>query len=199
MFFDHFVAVAGTPQGFILPVLGILAVTSEWSQRTGLTTFTLEPSRGRLLAAKTTAVILIGLVAVALIFAAAALCNAIGMARGGDGSWDYDGAQGYFDIVVVQMLGLLGGLAFGTVLLNSAAAITLNFVLPLVSGILFAIIPGITDAGPWIDAGTAQQPLFNRDVSAHEWAQIVVTSLWWVWVPLAVGVWRVLRTEIKSA
>jgi hypothetical protein len=140
-----------------------------------------------------------GLIAVVLIFVAAALCNVIGMARGGDGSWDYGGFQGYADVLVGQMLGLLGGLAFGTVLLISAAAITLNFVLPLVSSILFNIIPGLTDAGPWIDAGTAQQPLFQHEVSAHEWAQIVVTSLWWVWIPLAVGVWRVLRSEIKSA
>ena len=36
----------------ILPLIAILAVTSEWSQRTGLTTFTLVPHRGRIIAAK---------------------------------------------------------------------------------------------------------------------------------------------------
>ena len=32
-----------TPQGFLLPVLGILLITSEWGQRTALVTFTLVP------------------------------------------------------------------------------------------------------------------------------------------------------------
>src|SRR5690242_21257898 len=33
------------PSAILLPVLGILLVTSEWSQRTGLITFTLVPVR----------------------------------------------------------------------------------------------------------------------------------------------------------
>ena len=36
----------------ILPVIAVLSVTSEWSQRTGLTTFTFVPGRGRVIAAK---------------------------------------------------------------------------------------------------------------------------------------------------
>ena len=35
------------PMGLLLPVLGVLAVTGEWSQRTNVVTFTLEPRRGR--------------------------------------------------------------------------------------------------------------------------------------------------------
>jgi hypothetical protein len=39
----------------LLPIALMLTMTSEWSQRTALTTFTLEPRRGRVLAAKLTA------------------------------------------------------------------------------------------------------------------------------------------------
>ena len=49
--FETFLLVTMTPQGFLLPVMAILAVTAEWSQRTGLVTFTLEPSRMRVAAA----------------------------------------------------------------------------------------------------------------------------------------------------
>ena len=35
------------PLAMLLPVLGIMAATAEWTQRTGLVTFTLEPRRGR--------------------------------------------------------------------------------------------------------------------------------------------------------
>ena len=47
--YDNFAAAVGIPMTVILPIIGILAVTSEWSQRSGLTTFTLVPHRGRVL------------------------------------------------------------------------------------------------------------------------------------------------------
>ena len=50
--FEHFVNVSVLPLSWLLPVLGIMAVTSEWTQRTGLVTHTLEPRRSRVLAAK---------------------------------------------------------------------------------------------------------------------------------------------------
>src|SRR5689334_17041559 len=37
--------IAVRPAAFLLPVAGILLVTSEWSQRTGMITFTLVPRR----------------------------------------------------------------------------------------------------------------------------------------------------------
>ena len=40
------------PAAILLPVLGILLVTSEWSQRTGMITFALVPVRSRVLGAK---------------------------------------------------------------------------------------------------------------------------------------------------
>jgi len=45
-------------------MIAILAVTSEWSQRSGLTTFTLVPSRGRVIGAKAIATIIVGIVSV---------------------------------------------------------------------------------------------------------------------------------------
>jgi hypothetical protein len=43
----------------LLPVLGILLVTSEWSQHTALTTFTLVPRRSRIIGAKVAAGVLL--------------------------------------------------------------------------------------------------------------------------------------------
>src|SRR3954471_17553826 len=44
--FINFMGATATPQGFLLPVLGILLVTQEWTQRTALVSFTLVPARG---------------------------------------------------------------------------------------------------------------------------------------------------------
>ena len=62
--------------GILLPVIGILAVTSEWSQRTALTTFTLVPRRARVIAAKLIAGVVLALIAVLVCLAAAAVAAA---------------------------------------------------------------------------------------------------------------------------
>src|SRR3712207_8360666 len=49
----------GVPMTVILPIIAVLSVTSEWSQRSGLATFTLVPHRGRVLLAKAMAVVLV--------------------------------------------------------------------------------------------------------------------------------------------
>ena len=47
-----FTAAISVPLTLALPIIAILSVTSEWSQRTGLTTFALVPHRGRIVLAK---------------------------------------------------------------------------------------------------------------------------------------------------
>ena len=69
--FFHFMAAANGPQGLLLPVLGILLVTSEWSQRTAMVSFTLTPARTRVLVAKVVAGLLAGAGALVLTVAVA--------------------------------------------------------------------------------------------------------------------------------
>ncbi len=61
---------------------GILLVTSEWSQRTGLTTFALVPRRGRVVAAKLLASVVLSLVALVLCIAVAVIGDRDRVARG---------------------------------------------------------------------------------------------------------------------
>ncbi len=56
----------------LLPVVGVLAMASEWTQRTALTTFTLTPRRLRVLAAKFAAAVVLGLLATVVVDAMAA-------------------------------------------------------------------------------------------------------------------------------
>jgi ABC-2 type transport system permease protein len=50
--YGQFTLAIGIPMSVILPVIAVLSVTAEWSQRSGLTTFTLVPHRGRVMLAK---------------------------------------------------------------------------------------------------------------------------------------------------
>jgi ABC-2 type transport system permease protein len=198
--YENFAGVTATPQSFILPVLGILAVTSEWSQRTGLVTFTLEPSRPRILTAKFLAVVLLGLAAVAVALAAAALFNVLGSALAdGAGDWNL-GIAGTRDFALLQLMAIVQGLAFGMLFMNSAAAIVLYFVVPMAWSVLFDLVSALNDAAPWVDLGTAQQPLFDdHSLTATQWTQILVTFSIWILAPLAIGLVRLLRAELKSA
>ena len=76
------VSLVSAPVTVLLPVVAILAFTQEWSQRTSLTTFTLEPRRGRVIGAKLLAIALVtiagALLCLALSAASALLASAIG-------------------------------------------------------------------------------------------------------------------------
>ena len=76
------------PMAILLPVVGILAVTSEWSQRTALVTFTLEARRLRVVWAKVLATLLVGVAAVALSLALGTAAHAAAITfRGIEGDW----------------------------------------------------------------------------------------------------------------
>ncbi|SEG86277.1 hypothetical protein SAMN05216223_11752 [Actinacidiphila yanglinensis] len=196
--YEKFVDFTQAPQKYLLPVLGILTVTSEWSQRTGLVTFTLAPNRGRVLCAKAAAALLAGLLVIVLAFVAAAAGNALGgPLRGGDGSWSF-GAGGFRDIVLVLLIGLAQGLAFGMLLLVSAAAIVTYFVLPNVSSVVFNTAPGLKADEKWFDLNTSTSSLYSHDTTPHGWLQMLSATLIWVVLPAVPGVLRVLRSEVKS-
>jgi hypothetical protein len=193
--FTNFMGVTATPQGFLLPVLGILLVTSEWSQRTALVSFTLMPVRGRVLAAKVVAALIAGAAAIVLAMAVAALATVAG---GAPDAWAGIGLDDVGKFGLLQLSGVLQGLAFGLLFLSSAAAIVTYFVLPTAFTIIASLWTALGDVQPWIDLGTSQQPLFQAGhVSGQEWAQLTTSTVLWVVLPFVVGLVRVLRAEVK--
>ncbi|MGI8693177.1 MAG: ABC transporter permease [Geodermatophilaceae bacterium] len=200
--FSSFGAAVGVPIGIILPVVAILAVTSEWSQRTGLVTFTLEPRRERILLAKGVCVILVGIVSIVVAFAIGALGNVIGAAvRGVDQTWDY-GLVALLLVSLGNVLALLLGFAFGLLFRSSPGAIVAyfvwSFVVSSLSQLLAANQSWYADLQGWVDYNFSQSQLFNGDaLSGEQWAQLATSGLIWFVLPLAIGIWAVLRAEIK--
>ncbi|MFL6116337.1 MAG: ABC transporter permease [Catenulispora sp.] len=194
--YNKFVDFAQTPMKLLLPALGALTMTSEWSQRTGLVTFTLEPRRNRVLRAKFAAALLLTLGLIAILFVVAAIGNILGqLIRNGDGSWSF-GAAGFGEITLVLLIGLVQGLAFGMALLVTPAAVLLYYVLPSVWSALFSSA-SMKKTAPWFDLNQAGGALYNQQITATGWVQLLVAVAIWVGVPLAIGVVRVRRTEIK--
>ena len=184
---------AAIPQTALLPVLGILLVTSEWTQRTALVSFTLEPVRMRVVTAKFAAALAFGLAAVVVTLAMGAGVTAM---AGNAVAWDGVDAETIGRIVLVQESMILQGLAFGLVILNSAGAIASYFVLPTAVGLVTMLWKALEDVAPWInfDSGIV---LRGGALTGEQWAQFGTTSLLWIVFPLLVGLVRVLNKEVK--
>lgn len=195
--FGDYLQATTVPIAIILPVVGILAVTSEWSQRTGLVTFGLEPRRIRVAWAKLVSALAIGVGAFALSvgLAAAAHQGAITL-RGIDGNWEMNalailGAAGYV------LLGVAQGVAFGALFRNTPAAIVVYFILPTAWSILGSLVSWLATAATWLDLNVTMEPLFTGSLTGEQWAQLGTSVSVWVVLPLAVGIWRLSRAEVK--
>ena len=200
--YGSFGTAIGVPFAILLPVVAILSVTGEWSQRTGLITFTLVPHRGQIILAKAISALIVGVASMLFSFAIGAVGNVLGAAINGiDAVWDV-GLVEMLAIILANMLGLLIGFMLGVLIRNSAGAIVAYFVYSFVIPGIFAFLAATQDwfekLQPWVDFNYAQTPLFEKGgPSAEQWAQIGVSSLPWLIIPLAVGVWAVLRSEVK--
>jgi ABC-2 type transport system permease protein len=182
---------AVTPASILLPIVGILLVSSEWSQRTNLITFTLVPRRLRVMNAKLVAGVLVAIVVLILALAVSALVTAIV-----GGAWNL-GVAVFGQVAVLVTTAMLGGIAFGAAFLSSAPAIVCSFALPLGWSALGSI-PALNSAAHWLDATRTTGHMTERAMSAHEWAQFGTSQLLWLALPLAIGLIRIARGEIRA-
>jgi ABC-type transport system involved in multi-copper enzyme maturation permease subunit len=194
--FDNFIGFASTPQGFLLPVLGILLVTTEWSQRTAMVTFALDPSRTRVIGSKVVAALIWG---AGSFIAAVVIAGLFTVLGGADDKFEDVGLAVFALFFVLQLMTILQGLAYGLIFLNTPAAIVVFFVLPIASSIIFNVVSGLNDIAPWLDLGTAQEPLFDGEfnLSGEEYAQLLTTAGIWIVAPFIAGWFRVMRAELK--
>lgn len=196
-------SVAGGALGYFLPILIIMLVTSEQSQRNGLVTFTLEPQRSRIVMAKLLAGLSLAAVVMVLATLLAVLFTGVGAAAGGSPDWSVTGSQVFNGFLLPNVIGVFVGFAIAMLLMNTPAGIVAYFayslILPIAVGILSALSSGFEKVAPWIEFNTAQTPLFTGDFqpSGEEWAQIATTGFLWLVVPLVLGTLRLLRIEFK--
>lgn len=197
-----FSSAVGFPMSVILPMIAILGVTSEWSQRSGLTTFTLLPSRGRVIVAKAFATFVVGAASMAVAGAIGALGNLVGAAvNGTDSIWDLTLAHAG-QILLGNLAGMALGFTLGVLIRNSAAAIVgyfvVSLVLPGILVLLAQVRSWFEDLQPWIDLNYGREALFaNSTDTIREWAMLGSNTVIWIVLPLAIGLHFLRRSEVK--
>lgn len=183
------------PAAVLLPVVGILLVTSEWSQRTGMITFALVPVRSRVLGAKLIASLVLALTTL-VVSSGIVAAGVLAASPGVDGTWS-DAATLIGQSAVYLGGGIVVGVAFGAIVLASAPAIVALFALPT-AWLAVTSLPFFGDVGSWLDTGRALGPLSKEVLSATQWAQAGTSLALWMLLPLLIGIWRITRREIAA-
>jgi hypothetical protein len=181
------------PAAILLPITGVLIITSEWSQRTGMITFALVPARARVFYAKLAASLVLTiamLVASVGIVAAGVLVSSPGT----DGTWS-DAAPLLGQSTIYLTAGTLTGLAFGAVFLASAPAFVALFVIPIAWSAA-VLLPFLTNAAPWSDTRIALDPMTQHVLNTAQWAHAATAEALWMAIPLLIGAWRITRAEV---
>jgi ABC-2 type transport system permease protein len=183
------------PAGTLLPVIGILLVSSEWSQRTALISFALVPDRSRLISAKVLAGVVLALIAVVVGLVVAALGTALG-GSGVEHVWSLPlGLLGQDVVFVVTAMVI--GIGFGAALQSSAPAIVLYFALPIALGALGSI-HAIESVMEWLNISQSTESFTTEVFGGHAWAQVLVSLVLWMALPLAFGLWRITRRDLAG-
>jgi ABC-2 type transport system permease protein len=189
--YASYLRVAAFGLTILLPVVAILMLTGEWSQRSVITTFTQEPRRIRVLNAKLAVSVLLsgGAAVLGGVVTAAGLGLAAASGRTLQANLTVGAITGCLLFVV---LNVLAGVALAALLQNSAAAIAACFALPAAFALLGMASTLVSD---WIDTSKPWKWVLENNWAGHV-PQISFSIVFWVAVPLAAGVVRTIRRDV---
>ena len=199
--YSTFTTTIAFPMSVILPVIAALAVTAEWTQRSGLTTFTIVPHRGRIMLGKGIGLALVAVPATAVAFGVGAGGNVVASwISGNDMVWDHD-LVAVPSMLLSLTLTLATGLVCGTVIRDSAGAIVaffvVSFVIPPLLGLLAMTQDWFHDVRPWVDLDHQLSALLRGSFDSEQWSQLAATTGIWLVLPAVAGLWTLVRSEVK--
>ena len=188
----------------LVPILGILLVTTEWSQRTAMVSFALEPRRIRVVLAKLVAGVLLALATVVLMFVVAAACTAVcDLLQPELTTWEVEAEFVLVFAPLALVVTMVFGFALAALLLNTPGAIVVFLIvwtasLPIFAAIA-ALVPPFADVIPWINLQLNVLLLAEEGFpdDGEALAQMFTSALLWIALPLALGIWRITRAEVK--
>lgn len=192
--FSSYNSASGPSVAVILPLVGLLAMTSEWSQRTALTTFTMSPKRLRVFSAKLVAALALAGVVVAATLVLTFLATLLGGAISGDGA-SFANVAGELRIsIFATLLQVVRGAATGALLPLTGVAVGVYFIAPMAWA---AIAPNLLQGmSEWFDIFATYDRIASTHPAQHL-PQTITSILVWVAIPAAFGLHRSIHREVK--
>ena len=189
------------PLELVLPLVAVLTVAGEWSQRSALTTFALVPRRGRVVAAKATALLIATLAATVTVVALSAVGTVVAaQVRGITAVWDLP-LELLLRLALANVLAVAFGFLVGVAIRSTAPAMVayLGFmlVLPIVSSMIAGMWTWWAENGPWVDLSWSAAFVTAPQMTGEQWAQVGTSTLIWIVVPLLLALRRLGRVEIR--
>lgn len=192
--FENYTMAVTPSVSYLLPLLGLLAMTSEWTQRTALTTFTLTPRRLRVVGARFLAALGLSSVVLAVTTALTAGATSVAGTISDEGA-SFAGAGGTVrTTVIAALLQVVMGAAWGALIPQTAVAMGVFIGLPLAWA---TVAPELApDMAAWLDVADAYERL-GSSRPGTDLPQTLAAVGAWVVLPAVVGVVRSLRREVK--
>lgn len=180
--------------GVVIPLIGLFSMTAEWTQRTALSTFLLSPRRGRVLAAKFAAALVLTWVVLAAVVALIAGAVALGAALQGTPA-DWTGMVGDIrGLYILTTLQVIMAAGFGALFAQTAVAVGAFLVAPTIWSIVGTLLFGTNAL--WLDVFAAQDRLMSSTPGELLPQTLVAVGVWIV-LPAVVGIVRSVRREVK--
>lgn len=178
---------------YLLPILGIVATAGEWRDGTAPTTYTLDPRRSAVLAAKAGALLVVTALVTVLIGVSTLTASAVGGTPAGD---PVAFATGLGDVGLTLAVYALLGIALGAALRDAALAFVVLLLGPLLVPHALGLMRATAPLVPYIDL--TGHTLHRQTGSAPEQPlAAAVALLLWVVLPLAVGFVRNARSDVS--
>jgi ABC-type transport system involved in multi-copper enzyme maturation permease subunit len=180
--------------GLVIPLIGLFAMTAEWTQRTALTTFTLSPRRGRVLAMKFVAALMLSMAVLAAVIGLTVGATALdGLITGQTPSYELLGAD-VRGLIIMTALQVTMAAGFGALAAQTAVAVGAFLVAPTLWTAIGPLVFGAN--AEWVDVFSAYARL-SSDAPLTNLPQTLTAIAVWVVLPTTIGVVRSLRREVK--
>jgi ABC-type transport system involved in multi-copper enzyme maturation permease subunit len=180
--------------GLTIPLIGLFAMTAEWTQRTALTTFTLSPRRGRVLAMKFAAAFGLSMAVLAVVVGMTVGAVALGgLITGQTPSYEFIGSD-LRGLVIMTSLQVIMAAGFGALAAQTAAAVGAFLIAPTLWSVAGPLLFGAN--AQWVDVFSAYDQL-SSGAPLTNLPQTLTAIAVWVVLPTTIGVVRSLRREVK--
>ncbi|MFL6098778.1 MAG: hypothetical protein ACJ71T_02365 [Actinomycetales bacterium] len=192
--FDEVLDLALVPVDIILPVIGIMAMTSEWTQRTALTTFTLSPRRIPVLLAKLVAAVALAMATVAVVVGFAFAATAIGGVIGSNGA-SYDNVlRAISGSAIADGLNVLMAAGIGLVATVTSVGVLAYYVAPTAWALVGTGL--LHSNSRWLDIFETFDNVSSFNLGGHV-PQTITSMAFWIVLPVTAGLFLANRREVK--